>query len=154
MIVRDYRPSDVDALIALFRASVREVARQDYTEAQVRAWAPDEIARERWVERCAANATFVAEIDGRIAGFADLAEDGLIDMLFVSPAHQRRGVAAALMGRIETLARARGLERLYSDVSRTARGFFERSGFGVLAEQQVERRGQVLVNFRMEKVLG
>lgn len=37
--------------------------------------------------------------------------------------------------------------------SRTARPFFEQRGYRVLAEQQVERRGVTLTNFRMEKTL-
>ena len=38
--IRDAAPDDDERLIALFRASVREAARRDYSEAQVRAWAP------------------------------------------------------------------------------------------------------------------
>lgn len=60
-----------------------------------------------------------------------------------------------------------GIVRLFAEVSITARPFFERHGFGVLAEQQVVVRGgtgsaeqQVVVrgvplaNFRMERIRG
>lgn len=39
------------------------------------------------------------------------------------------------------------------DAAATARLFFEQRGYHVLAEQQVERRGVTLTNFRMEKTL-
>lgn len=45
--LRAYRDDDLDALIDLFRATVRMIARRDYTEAQVLAWAPDHIDRPR-----------------------------------------------------------------------------------------------------------
>ena len=47
----------------------------------------------------------------------------------------------------------KGISRLYSEVSITARPFYERMGFKVVKEQQVEMRGQVLTNFVMEKHL-
>jgi putative acetyltransferase len=41
IIIREYRSSDLTALIQLFRDSVRSIARRDYSERQVLAWAPD-----------------------------------------------------------------------------------------------------------------
>jgi hypothetical protein len=42
-----------------------------------------------------------AEVEARIAGFSDLAPDGHVDMLYVDPDFQRRGVARALLEHIE-----------------------------------------------------
>ncbi len=44
--------------------------------------------------------------------------------------------------------------RLHTEASITARPFFERCGFLLVAEQTVALRGQQFVNFRMEKPLG
>jgi len=44
-----------------------------------------------------------------------------------------------------------GVKRYYSEVSITARPFYEHFGFNVVTEQQVEMRGQNLTNFVMEK---
>jgi len=152
--LRAYRDSDLEALITLFRESVRRVARRDYTQAQVEAWAPGDVDRAEWARRRAASETLIAERDGAILGFAGLAADGLVDMMYVHADQQRRGIAGALLRRIEESARARGLARLHADSSITARPFFERHGFRVLAEQTVTRRGETLTNYRMEKVLG
>jgi putative acetyltransferase len=151
--IRPYRPADVDALIALFRAAVRQVASRDYTAAQVQAWAPDLIDREPWLERRGSRPTFVAEIDGRIAGFADLEPDGHVDMMYVHPDFSGQGVAGALLRHVEAAARAQSLERLYTEASITARPFFEHCGFRVLAPQTVSLRGQDFVNYGMEKRL-
>lgn len=153
MIVRDYVPADVDALIDLFRQAVRRVAIRDYSEAQVRAWAPDMAEREKWVERRASRPTWVAEIDGKIAGFTDLEPDGHVDMMYVHPDFKGRGVANALMAKVEEAAAEQKLGRLYTEASITAKPFFEKKGFRVIAPQTVHVRGQDLVNYRMEKFM-
>jgi putative acetyltransferase len=151
--IRPYRPADVDVLIALFRAAVRQVASRDYSPAQVQAWAPDVIDRAPWLERRASRPTFVAEIDGRIAGFSDLEPDGHVDMMYVHPDYTGRGVAGALLRHVEAAARAQTLARLFTEASITARPFFEHHGFRLLAPQTVTLRGQDFVNYRMEKRL-
>ena len=50
-------------------------------------------------------------------------------------------------------AKQRGISRLCSEVSITARPFYERMGFNLVREQQVEMRGQLLTNFVMEQYL-
>ena len=153
MIIRDYVPADVDALIDLFRQAVRRVAIRDYSEAQVKAWAPDMAEREKWVERRASRPTWVAEIDGKVAGFTDLEPDGHVDMMYVHPDFKGRGVANALMAKVEEAAAEQKLGRLYTEASITAKPFFEKKGFRVIAPQTVHVRGQDLVNYRMEKFL-
>ncbi len=153
MIIRRYVSDDLDGLVALFHASVRRVAIKDYTEDQVKAWAPDEPDRERWAARRASRPTWVAEIDGALAGFTDLEPDGHVDMMFVHPDHQGRGVAGALFRQVEAEAARLGLDRLFTEASITARPFFERKGFRVIAAQTVSVRGQEMVNYRMEKPL-
>jgi putative acetyltransferase len=152
--IRLYRPDDVDALIDIFRASVRQVARRDYSEEQVLAWAPDAIDRTGWVEQYASRPAWVAEIEDRPVGFSDLEPDGHLDMMFVHPDHQGRGVASALLAEVESAARHQGIDCLHTEASITARPFFERRGFQLLAPQTVSLRGQRFINYRMEKVLG
>ena len=78
-----------------------------------------------------------------IIGFADLAEDGYLDRLYVHRDWQGRGVATALC---DALPDAR-----LTHASLTARPFFEKRGWHVVREQQVERRGVRLTNFVMER---
>jgi putative acetyltransferase len=152
-LVRACRASDIDALIDLFSASVRTVALRDYTHAQVVAWAPDAIDREAWAARCGSRQVWLAEIDRVVAGFGDLEADGHLDMMYVHPAYLGQGVAGGLLRHIDAAARAHALARLYTEASMTARPFFERSGFRLIAPQTVSVRGQEFLRYRMEKSL-
>jgi putative acetyltransferase len=153
MQIRPLRPTDIGALIEVFRASVRSVARRDYSEAQVRAWAPDEIDAETWARRYDTRLAWVSEIDWQVVGFIELEARGHLDMMYVHPGHQRGGVATALLAHLEAEACEQGLERLFTEASLSARPFFERRGFVLIAPQTVIVRGQSFVNFRMEKRL-
>lgn len=90
----------------------------------------------------------------RPVGFMTLANDGYIDLAFVDPAHQRRGIGGLLYTQIEALAREAKMERLYSEASHLVRGLFEQKEWTVVQEQQIERAGVRLTNFLMEKRFG
>lgn len=148
--LRPYRPEDCPALAHLFYETVHTVNAAHYSPAQLEAWAPGsgpDLAA--WDASFQAHTTLVAEIGGRLAGFGDLdPAAGYLDRLYVRREFQRRGVASALCDALEQASRARPLS---THASRTARPFFEKRGYRVLRSQQVERRGQQLENFVMEK---
>ena len=152
--LRRFQQGDASALAALFRASVETLARRDYTESQLRAWGAAIRNVEEFARRCAARMTWVALCETQVAGFSDLEPDGHIDMLYVHPRFARRGVARALLTQIESVAAARGIPRLYTEASLTARPVFERSGFALVAAQTVTVGGEEMPNCRMEKRLG
>lgn len=151
MFIRPYRPDDLDSVIDVFLRAIRETASKDYTPAQIDAWA--RVDRDSWSVRRADRPTWVADIGGVVAGFSDLEVDGHIDMMFVHPDFGGRGVATALIEAVEVHARASGLVGLYSEVSITARPFFERMGFVVVAPETVHRNGQFFDRFKMAKTL-
>lgn len=148
------RGADIPAVIDVFRASVRTIARSDYTHDQVMAWAPDEIDSATWAKRYETRQGWVAEVGSEIVGFAELEGRDHLDMMYVHPAHQRQGVATALLTHLEHAARELGARRLRTEASITALPFFERRGFQLIAEQTVAVRGQSFINYRMEKPLG
>lgn len=96
---------------------------------------------------------FVAEQGGEIVGYADVQPNGYIDHFFVSGRHARQGIGQRLMQRIHQEADALGLTELTSHVSKTAEPFFLRNGFEVVERQLPVRRGVVLQNAVMRKVL-
>ncbi|MBW3694575.1 GNAT family N-acetyltransferase [Vibrio sp. T187] len=151
--IRSYQASDAPHLWEVFFHTVRNINLGDYTSKQVKAWAPDFITPELWKSRTDRIKPFIAEIDGVIAGYADLQPDGMIDHFFCHHLYQGKGVARALMAHIHEQAKQRSISRLYSEVSITARPFYEHSGFRVVNEQTIEIRGQKLNNFVMEKLL-
>jgi putative acetyltransferase len=148
---RPYRPSDLDAAIAIYQSAIREVASRDYDQEQIAAWSTvDREEWEPWRLRCP---TWMAEVGGEPAGFSDLEPDGHLDMLFVHARHQGRGVASALLREVETMARRLCLTRIFTEASLTARPFFERRGFSVVAPQIVTFDGVTFKNFQMERLL-
>lgn len=151
--IRPFFEGDTSELVALFQASVREIASRDYNPQQIQAWAPDLLDMKAFADRCAMKSTWVAEIDRLIVGFSDLEADGHIDMLYVHPAFERQGVARALLEHIENVARSKDIERLYTEASITACPVFEALGFTQIAAQTVSVRGECFTNFRMEKLL-
>jgi putative acetyltransferase len=156
MNIRRYRIEDTRELMTLFYRTVREVNIRDYTQEQVEVWAPDDMDQDRWEQTLSARCTFVAEQEGRLAGFGELEpmeEGGLINRFYVSADHQGQGVGSALLSAIEAEAQQRGLTRLFTEASITARPFFERRGFVTLEKQAVVRQNVTLHNFRMEKIL-
>ncbi|HGF7395248.1 TPA: GNAT family N-acetyltransferase, partial [Vibrio cholerae] len=134
-----------------FYHTVRNVNLRDYSQAQVEAWAPDDFSSEIWQRKMNLLSPFVAEIDGKIVGYSDLQENGLIDHFFCHHEHQGRGVGRQLMEHVLRMGKLQGITRFYSEVSITARPFYERFGFKVTQEQTIEVRGQKLCNFVMEK---
>lgn len=76
----------------------------------------------------------VAEVDGRVAGFAALV-GGELDGLFVEPAQWRRGIGSALVERAAHEARKQGLS-LTVTAAPESRLFYESCGFSVEGEAQ------------------
>lgn len=152
LTVRPYAPGDADATVDIFLRAIREVASKDYDQAQIDAWAKVE-DRGAWARARASGQTWIVQREGVPIGFAGLEPDGLLNMMFVHPDHRSFGAASLLLATVEAEAKKQGLGRIFTEASLTARAFFERRGFVVLASQRVERRGQILENFRMEKAL-
>jgi putative acetyltransferase len=154
MRIRPYVEDDGPATLDVFLRAVRGTASRDYTEEQVAAWAPDDMDLERWARRRASASTLVAVDGERVVGFADLVDDGHVDMTFVDPGFGRRGVATALLEAVVVTARSRRLDRLTVFASITARPFFERQGFVLDDQVQVELDGVMLTTNAMSRELG
>ena len=148
-----FLPAEADALGVIFYRAVHEGAAGAYDASQRHAWASKAPTGPDWAARLTAQHTFVARDAGRPVGFMTLDAEGHIDLAFVDPDHQRRGLGGRLYNRVETVARETGLVRLSSEASHLARGLFERRGWQVLREQRIERAGVMLTNFAMEKRL-
>lgn len=147
MNIRPYRSSDCPALAELFYETVHTVNAAHYTPDQLDAWADGKVDLEAWDRSFREHYTLVAEEEGKILGFGDIAADGYLDRLYVHRLHQRQGIAAALCDRLEQTVKG----SIVTHASITARPFFEARGYRVVKQQQVERHGVLLTNFVMEK---
>ena len=129
IVLRRYCEEDIEKVAALFYDTVHTVNRKDYTQEQK-------------------HDTIVAELDGNIVGFADMTADGYLDRLYVHKDFQRRKIASMLCDYLEENCMS---AHFTTHASITAKKFFEKRGYHVIKEQQVIRKGIVLINYRMEK---
>ena len=150
-MIRPYREADLEAVVRLFTASVHQLASRYYNAEQIAAWAPQAPDLNGWSARLASEETRVADIAGELAGFIAYETNGHIDLLYASPPYCGRGVAAALFRQAEAELAQRGVTELYTEASLAARGFFERCGFTVEAEQHVQRNGVTLRRYAMRR---
>jgi putative acetyltransferase len=153
LAMRPLLPADVPLLAELFRASIEEAGVEDYSEAQLEAWASAADDEEEFGARLAGELTLVATLEGTAIGFAALADNTRIDMLYVHPAATGQGVGAMLCDALERLAAARGTSELSVDASDTARGFFERRGYAAKTRNTVTLGDEWLANTTMVKAL-
>ena len=169
MELRKYRPQDCAEMARLFYDTVHTVNAADYTEEQLDAWADGQVDLEKWNASFLEHDTLVAVEGETIVGFGDMDSIGYLDRLYVHKDDQKKGIATAICDRLERGIRKRAAFRTETDgnaqqaegerveltftthASITARPFFEKRGYVVKKEQQVERHGILLTNFVMER---
>lgn len=149
MEIREYKSTDCKALAQLFYDTVHTVNARDYSEEQLEAWAPGERNLAAWNESFSGHYALVAVEENEIAGFGDIDKTGYLDRLYVHKDYQGKGIAAAICDSLEGAFKG---QTVTTHASVTARPFFEKRGYRVVREQQVERRGVVLTNYVMKKV--
>lgn len=127
--VRRATPDDATRLHGLVRASARAGWSGVYSHEQVTAWC--RLSTPEYYQACIEiRDVLVAEIDGEIAGFAqlDMGQRRVLS-LYVAPAHVRRGIGSALLRSIERIAVRRGVLELVLSSSLGAVMFYERVGY-------------------------
>ena len=152
--LRPFLIEDTPLLAEIFRASIEELTADDYSESQQEAWASAAEDEEELARRLSGQLTLVATLNGSAVGFASLANNETIDLVYVHPAAAGQGAGTMLIDALEKLALARGAKRLTADVSDSAQDFFARRGFEPKQRNTVQRAGEWLANTTMEKKLG
>lgn len=147
MKIRNYKPSDCKEMAELFYHTIHTVNAKDYTEEQLNVWATGQVDLEKWNQSFLEHYSIVAVDGDRITGFGDIDETGYLDRLYVHADHQNQCVATAICDALEQTAPG----NITTHASITARPFFEKRGYKIIKEQQVERQGIFLTNFVMEK---
>ncbi|WP_418463163.1 GNAT family N-acetyltransferase [Frisingicoccus sp.] len=147
MVIREYKPLDCEVLAGLFYNTVHRVNIKDYTKEQLDVWATGSVDLEKWNQSFEEHYSLVAIDNEVIIGFGDINKAGYLDRLFVHSEYQRKGIATAICSQLEHAVQG----NIVTHASITARPFFEKRGYRIIREQQVERQGVFLTNFIMEK---
>ena len=153
LAMRPMLPADVPLLAEIFRAAIEELTADDYSEGQQEAWASAADDEEAFGAKLAHELTLVATYGGAAVGFAALAGNTRIDMLYVHPAAAGQGAGAMLCDALEKLAAARGSKEITVHASDAARGFFEKRGFSARSRNTVSLGGEWIANTTMTKPL-
>ena len=147
MILRKYNSSDCEQLAKLFYETVHTINAKDYTEEQLNVWATGQVDLEKWNASLEKNHTVIAVEDDKIVGFGDMDKTGYLDRLYIHKDYQRMGIASSICDELEKHFSS----SFTTHASITAKPFFEKRGYTVVKEQQVERGGILLTNFIMQK---
>lgn len=147
MFIREYRSSDCEELAGLFYNTVHTVNAKDYTKEQLDVWATGQVDLKMWDRSFQEHFSIVAVEDDTIVGFGDMDQTGYLDRLYVHSEYQGKGIDTAICDRLEAAVQG----NVVTHASITARPFFEKRGYKVVKEQQVERQGILLTNFVMIK---
>ncbi len=153
MYIRKMYPTEGKKLAEILYKSVHTLCANDYTSAELEAWAPKNMDITKFKRSLSRSINWVAVENGRIIGFINLEYDGYVNRLFTHPDFARRGAASALLGNAEDWAKKRGLKRIRLAASKTALGFYKKHGYKPVDIERVEKRGIVFENKIMEKFL-
>src|ERR1041384_2226644 len=151
--LRPFLVEDTPLLAEIFRASIEELTADDYTEGQQEAWASAADDEEEFARRLAGQLTLIATMNGSPVGFASLANNETVDLLYVHPAAAGQGAGTMLVDALEKLAAARGAKRLTTEASDSAQDFFKKRGFIATQRNTVQLGGEWLANTTRDKKL-
>lgn len=151
MEFREYKNTDLHAVMDLFYVTVHEVNKNDYSEEQLDAIAPKGANEYHWEKSLEKNHTIVVEEDDKLIAFGNIGKTGYLDRLYVHPDYLRKGIASKLVEELEEYAKKHGSHVINVTSSITSKAFFESKGYAVIEEQINERRGERLLRYLMEK---
>ncbi len=151
-IIRAALQSDAVELKKLFQNTVLAINRRDYSQAEVEDWAScgDDLSN---IEDMIKTHYFIVAVNqqSEIVGFSSITPQGYLHSMFVHKNFQGEGIATMLLNEIEQYAITNGIIRITSEVSLTARPFFEKRGYIVEEEQKRKANKLSLTNFWMAK---
>lgn len=147
-MIRKYQPKDVKEIRQLFYDTVHVVNAKDYSKEQLDVWATVEVNLEQWNQSFLNHYTIVAVENDQIVGFGDIDKTGYLDRLYVHKDYQGKGIATEICDVLEHIYQ---VDEITTHASITAKPFFEKRGYRMIQEQQVEREGILLTNYVMKK---
>lgn len=162
--IRDATEADIPAIAALYAEEVRErVATYEYD-------VPDEaeMAQRMRAVQAAGYPYFVAERDGRFAGYAYASSYRsrigyrwtVEDTVYIVPEHQGQGVGKALLQRLIDACKASGFRQMIAVIGEPANGasvaLHEKLGFRTVGVFQGlgRKHGRWLDTVQMQRALG
>jgi ribosomal-protein-alanine N-acetyltransferase len=132
---------DIPKLITLCRETIVQVYGQILPWEKLEPWVEGDMVAEKVNKQW--QKMIVAEKGSEIVGVIARIDD-MIDLLWVDPAHHRKGIGSALLNPVETEINRSGYElaklECFSDNYR-AMGFYQAKGYNPICEEMDEEAG-------------
>jgi putative acetyltransferase len=131
-----HRPARLDDVTRLFevrRRSILELAPSGMSVEDAAAWAT-RLTRSGMERKLRELEIWIAELDGVTVGWGAIHGD-FLEGLYTAPEYSGQGVGAALLNRLETLMRGRGVGAVRAEASSNARAFYLRRGYRATGPQ-------------------
>ena len=152
--IRPLEEKDIHDMQNLFHSTVLNINIKDYTTEEVEDWASCGDDIEHWKELLSSNQYVGAFAEQNyLIGFSSMNKNGYMHSMFVHKDWQGKGVATQLLSEVERIAIQYKVKEITSEVSKTARPFFEHKGYVVECEQKQQANRLKLTNYKMKKVL-
>jgi putative acetyltransferase len=151
--IRRVKHGDLNEMQKMFVDTISTICIDDYSPEQIDVWISLVENTQGWIDKLTSQYFLVAELNNKIVGYASLENNNYLDFLYVHKDYQRQGVADKLYSDIEKEAIYRNATVLSSDVSKTARNFFEKKSFKTIATQTKIIKGVEIINYKMTKTL-
>lgn len=152
--IRRAAEGDCEALWTVHVQAIRDTCSRVYSAEQIRAWS-DLLSPGSYVGVLRDRVIVVAEDDTGVIGFGQLdASTREIEAVYVLPGRQGQGGGGTLLQRLESGAKAAGIDKVWLSATLNAVSFYERAGFkteGPVVHQLPT--GQALACVRMSKKL-
>ncbi|WP_374174851.1 GNAT family N-acetyltransferase [Flavobacterium tructae] len=143
--------SDLPEMQQLYTETIQSVCKNDYNPAQIEAWTYGVHNTERWLEVVHTQFVLLAIIETKMVGFGTLKNGNYIDFFYIHKDYQKQGIAHKLLNELLLEAQKQHSKIITSDISITAKPFFEKNGFTTKVKQRNVRLGIELINYKMEK---
>jgi putative acetyltransferase len=143
-------PFTSQLLFLMFKKAVMNVSDRDYSLSQRRAWCSN-ICQIKWHERLRHQHTFLTYFNQNLCGFITVASNGYIDLLYIDPELQRKGVGSALLSYADRFATENAISKLSINASVQSRNLCEKYGFTHLEQFVRLKDNEKLKSYRMVK---
>lgn len=148
--IRKYKSEDLNEVIELIIESINGIEEKFYNKLQKEAWIKN-ISKNKLGKTFLANYSLVGTIDESIVGIVDITENNYINMLYVKPSFQNKGIASLLLKNVEEYALSRKGD-IRVDASEKAKSFFINHGYKQVSKNEVIRSEISLNNYTMVKI--
>jgi len=120
-------PNDASRLFDVRRMSILALAPPVMAVVAAETWA-SRLTPAGMAQKLREFEIWIAELDGVIAGWGAIHGD-FLEGLYTAPEYAGQGVGAALLDRLETLMRGRGIDAVRAEASSNAKAFYLRRGY-------------------------